>query len=136
MGLVIAPLMILAYGIGLREGPKGVAFAYSVVMLLWLVPVAAWSVYGTVVSFWDVVLTVSRPLASSIVAGALAFGLRLAYGQLFSPASRLLLETMVLIVVYLGMLLFATGQKTLFLDLFNGLKRASSTKEGENLASV
>jgi hypothetical protein len=34
------------------------------------------------------------------------------------------------------MLLFATGQKTLFLDLFNGLKRASSRKEGENLASV
>ena len=38
MGLVIAPIMILGYVLGLPYGPKGVAFAYSAVMLLWLIP--------------------------------------------------------------------------------------------------
>ena len=35
MGLVIAPIMIAGYVIGLPYGPKGVALAYSAVMLLW-----------------------------------------------------------------------------------------------------
>src|SRR6201997_1421450 len=34
MGLVIAPLMILAFVLGLPYGPKGVALAYSTMMLL------------------------------------------------------------------------------------------------------
>src|ERR1039458_650536 len=50
MGLVIAPLLILAYLVGLPYGPKGVALAYSGTMLLWVVPVIAWSVHGTVIS--------------------------------------------------------------------------------------
>ena len=62
MGLVIAPLLILAYVIGLPYGPKGVALAYSATMLLWVFPVIAWSVHGTVISIRDVLLTVSRPL--------------------------------------------------------------------------
>ena len=60
MSLVIAPLMIGSYFFGLPYGPKGVAVAYSTMMLLWLVPVSAWSVHGTAVSFKDVVSTAAR----------------------------------------------------------------------------
>ena len=135
MGLVIAPLMILAYVLGLPYGPKGVALAYSTMMLLWVIPVIAWSVHGTVISIWDVLLAVSRPLASSIVAGGLAFAVRSIYGQSLSPLPRLVLETAVLLVTFLGMLLFATGQKSLYLDLLRGLREPSSAKE-KSLASV
>src|SRR5439155_8460114 len=38
MALVIAPIMIAGYIVGLPYGPKGVAFAYSTVMLLWVIP--------------------------------------------------------------------------------------------------
>src|SRR5215470_4904775 len=71
MGLVIAPLMIFSYWIGLPYGPKGVALAYSVTMLLWLLPVVMWSIYGTVISLLDIALAVIRPLGSSIVAAGL-----------------------------------------------------------------
>jgi PST family polysaccharide transporter len=135
MGLVIAPLMILAYVLGLPYGPKGVALAYSATMLLWVVPVIAWSVHGTVISLADVFLAVSRPLASSIVAAGLALAVRSVYGQSLTPLLRLMLEITVLLVTFLGMLLFATGQKSLYLDLLRGLREPSSAKE-KSLASV
>ena len=135
MGLVIAPLLILAYLVGLPYGPKGVALAYSGTMLLWVVPVIAWSVHGTVISLADVFLAVSRPLASSIVAAGLALAVRSVYGQSLTPLLRLMLEITVLLVTFLGMLLFATGQKSLYLDLLRGLREPSSAKE-KSLASV
>lgn len=135
MALVIAPVLILAYLIGLPYGPQGVALAYSLTMLLWVVPVIAWSVHGTLISLRDVLLVVSRPLASSIVAAVPAFAVRSLYGQSLSALSRLVLETGVLLVTFLGMLLFATGQKSLYLDLLRGLRGPSSAKQ-KSLVSV
>jgi hypothetical protein len=50
------------------------------------------AVHGTVISFRDILLNVSRPLVSSIVAGGLAFGVRVVFGQLLSPLPRLVRE--------------------------------------------
>jgi PST family polysaccharide transporter len=134
MGLIIAPVMIGSYLIGLPHGPKGVAFAYSTVMMLLVIPIIAWSVNGTVISLREILLAVSRPLASSIVAGALAFEVRLVYGRSLSPLAGLVLESAVLLVTFVGMLLFASGQKALYLGLLRGLKGPSSAKEGEGVA--
>lgn len=133
IALLIAPTMIAGYVMGLPYGPKGVAFAYSTVLTLWVLPLIAWCVHRTVISFRDILLAVSRPLASSIVAAGLASGARLVYGRLFSPLPRLLLESAALLVIYLGMLLFVMGQKFFYLDLLRGLSRRSSIKE-KNLA--
>jgi O-antigen/teichoic acid export membrane protein len=135
MSLVIAPLLILAYVVGLPHGPKGVALAYSAIMLLWVLPVIVWSVHGTVISTWDVLLAVSRPLASSIVASGLAFAVRSAYGQGLSPLPRLVLEISVLLLTFIAMLLFATGQKALYMDLIRGLRGPSSAAE-KSMASA
>jgi O-antigen/teichoic acid export membrane protein len=135
IALVLAPTIIGGYLIGLPYGPKGVAFAYSAVMVMWVIPFIAWCVHGTVISFRDILLAVSRPLASSIVAAGLAFGVRLAYGQLLSPLPRLVLESTLLLATYLGMLLFVAGQKSFYLDLLRGLRGPSSVK-AESLASA
>ncbi|MFI5092235.1 MAG: lipopolysaccharide biosynthesis protein [Candidatus Acidiferrales bacterium] len=129
MALLIAPTMIVSYIIGLPFGPKGVAFAYSAVLTLWLVPLIAWCVHGTVVSFRDVLLVVSRPLVSSVVAAGIALGVRLFYGHLLSPLPRLFLETVVLFAIYVGMLLFVMGQKFFYMDLLRGLRGNSSLDE-------
>ncbi len=73
IALVIAPLMIVGYLIGLPYGPEGVAFAYSAMMMLWIFPIIAWAIHGTMISFWDVLQTVSRPLGSVIPAAILAY---------------------------------------------------------------
>jgi O-antigen/teichoic acid export membrane protein len=129
IALVFTPLIIGGYIMGLPYGPKGVAFAYSAVMTLWVIPHIAWCVHGTVISFNDILLAVSRPLASGIFAGGLAFGARLAYGQFFSPLPRLVLESSILLVTYIPILLFVAGQKSFYLDLLRGLRGPSSVKE-------
>jgi O-antigen/teichoic acid export membrane protein len=135
MGLVIAPLLILAYLLGLPYGPKGVAIAYSATMLLWVIPVIAWSVHGTMISLFDVLLAASRPLGASIVAAGLAFAVRSIYVASWSPLPRLILESAVLLISFLGMLLFATGQRSLYLGILRGLAQSSQT-DTKSLASA
>jgi PST family polysaccharide transporter len=129
MDLVITPIMIAGYVLGLPYGPRGVAFAYSTVMTLWVFPSVIWALHGTVVSSRDYLLALSRPLASSIAAGAVAFGFRFFYGQGLSVLPRLVLECTVLLATFSAMLLFVTGQKSFYLDLLRGLKRPSSVEE-------
>jgi O-antigen/teichoic acid export membrane protein len=135
IALVFAPTIIGGYVMGLPFGPKGVAFAYSAVLTLWVIPFIAWCVRGTGVSLRDILLVVSRPMASGILAGGLAFGVRLICGQFLSPLPRLVLESSVLLVTFFGLLLFVAGQKSLYVDLLRGLKGASSVEE-KSLVSV
>jgi hypothetical protein len=126
IALVFAPIIICGYILGIPHGPTGVAFCYSAVMMLWLIPHIAWCLHGTGITVGDVVLAASRPLMSGIAAGALTFCLVSLYGPLLSPVLRLVTENLVLIVIYLVFLLFVTGQKTLYIDLFRGWKAAST----------
>jgi len=129
IALVIAPLMVASYIVGLPYGPRGVAFAYSAVMIAWVVPVIVWAVHGTAISFWDVLRATSPPLASIIPAASLGFGIHLFLGQTGSPLLRLFLEALVLFTTYFGVLLFVAGQKLLYLDLLRGLASSSSGKQ-------
>jgi PST family polysaccharide transporter len=129
MSSVITPLMIAGYFAGLPYGPKGVACAYSALMLLWVFPAIAWAVQDTGISFWDILQAVRWPLASGAVAAMLAFGTRSLYGHLLPPLPRLILEGVVMLATYLGMLFFATGQKPFYLDLLRTLRGSSSVEE-------
>jgi O-antigen/teichoic acid export membrane protein len=136
MGLVIAPIMIASYVAGLPYGPKGVAFAYSAVMTLWLVPLTIWALHGTVISPRDILSAVSRPLLSSIAASAVAYTVRSFYGHLLPPLPRLVLESSVVFVTFFGMLLFAQGQKSLYLDLIRGLAGHEAAVEEKSAVPV
>jgi O-antigen/teichoic acid export membrane protein len=129
VALVLAPLVIAAYVLGLPYGPKGVAFAYSAVMTLWVVPHIAWCVHGTVVSLKDVLLAVSRPLFSGIVAASLAYSGQMLYGHMLSPLPRLVLGSTILFGAYLGMLFYVMGQKALYVNLLRGLRGGSSSEQ-------
>jgi O-antigen/teichoic acid export membrane protein len=135
IALVFAPFMIAGYVIGLPYGPRGVALAYSAVMTLWVVPSIAWAVHGTVISVRDILLALSRPLGSSLVAAALASSVRYFYGPMLSPFPRLLLEGTVLFATYTGVLLFAAGRKSVYMELLQGLKGPSPAEE-KSLVSV
>ena len=126
MSFVIAPVMIVSYLIAIPYGPRGVAFAYSAAMVLWVIPLIVWAVHGTAISVRDILLTVGRPIGSAVVAAGLAFGFRFFCGSLFPPLGRLVLETFVLSITFLAVVLFAAGQKDLYLDVFRGLMGSSS----------
>jgi O-antigen/teichoic acid export membrane protein len=122
---VLATIMIAGCAVALPYGPKGVAFAYSAVLTLWVIPHIWVCVHGTAISIRDILVAVSRPLASGILAGGLAFGVRIICGQSISPLPRLFLESGILVVAFFGVLLFAAGQKSLYLDLLGELRRPS-----------
>ena len=123
---VLATVMIASCAIALPYGPKGVAFAYSAALTVWVIPHIWWCVHGTVISVRDILVAVSRPLASGILAGAIALGVQLICGQFVSPLLRLFLESAVLVTVFFVVLLFAAGQKSLYLNLLGGLRGPSS----------
>lgn len=126
MGLVIAPVTIAGYAVGLTYGPSGVAFGYSAVMMLLIVPVIAWAKHGTLISSRDILQAVSRPFLSAAVAAAVAIGVQLLCGRSLSPVLRLTVGVGVMLSSYLWMLLYVMGQKAIYLDLFRSLRRRSS----------
>jgi PST family polysaccharide transporter len=136
ISLVITPLVIAAYVIGLPFGLTGVASAYSAVMTLWLVPHIAWCIHGTMISQRDIFTASSQPFLSAIVAGVFAFTVQFFFGHLLSPFLRLLLGGGTLFFSYLWMLLYVMGQKTFYLDLLRGLRKRSSGEAGEESIAV
>ncbi len=127
--LVLAPLVIGGYVLGLPYGPKGVAIGYSALMTIWAIPHIAWCVHGTVISLRDIFVAASRPFVSGIVAGALAFSVQFFFAQSLSSFPRLVLEVTVLLGVYAGMLFYVMGQKAVYWDLLQGLRRRPPLEE-------
>jgi O-antigen/teichoic acid export membrane protein len=134
MSLVITPIMIGSYLVAVRYGPKGVAFTYSLLMLLWVVPTIVWGVYGTVVSIRDVLAAVMRPLISASAAGGLAFAARSLFVHL--PLPKLIPEGAVFAVLYTGFLLYVMNQKSLYLDLWRDLWRHRMSEPETAIAEV
>jgi PST family polysaccharide transporter len=129
IALVLAPLLVGGYVLGLPYGAKGVAFAYSAVMIIWVVPHIAWCVHGTVVSLRDILLTASRPVISGFLAGALAFGGQFLLAQSLLPLPRLVLGFSVLLIAYVGVLFFVMGQKAVYVDILQKLRGRSPLEE-------
>lgn len=123
IALVIAPLVIASYILGLPYGPRGVAFAFSVAMTLWLTPHVIWCLHNTVISPREFLLTTSQPLLASIMAALLAFGVaQVWFDQLQSPFWRLAIAGNVMVGSYLCLLLFVMGERAFYWKLFKGLK--------------
>jgi O-antigen/teichoic acid export membrane protein len=135
IALVLGPLMIVSYLLGLSFGPKGVAFAYSAIMTLWMVPGILWCIHGTVISFGDIVSTVSRPLFSAIPAAGLGYLVILLFGEKMSPLVRLITANAVLFLTYFLVLLFAAGQKRFYADLLRGMMATASKERDAASAS-
>jgi PST family polysaccharide transporter len=129
LAFVFAPIIVAGYVVGLPYGPKGVALCFSAVMVLCAIPLTAFCVRGTPVSLRDIMLTSARPMGSAIVAGALAFGVRMACGHLLPLFPRLTVECSVVLAAFSVVLLFVAGQKSLYLDLLRGLIGRSSVEE-------
>jgi O-antigen/teichoic acid export membrane protein len=123
IGLVIAPIVMTAYIIGLPYGPTGVAAAYSTAMSLWLLPHIIWCLHGTMVSPRELLLSVWRPFFAGIVAATLAIGARYCMGHSLNAVPVLLFGGSVMCLTYIGLLLLVLGQGTFYLDLIKGLKR-------------
>lgn len=131
IALVLSPLVITSYVIGLPFGPTGVAIAFSSAMMLWLVPHMLWCLHGTPISAKDVVSAISRPFLSALFAGSVS-GALYSVTQLPTPILRVALGAGVFAIVYSFVLLFVAGQSKLYLELFRGLRTSPSAMENDH----
>lgn len=129
IALVMAPIVIAGYWIGLPYGPKGVAIAYSSAMALWVVPHIAWAVHGSAVSLRDVLSTVAQPLISGIVGGAAAFGALILCGPQMLPLIRLAISVIAMLAVYGFVLLFVMNQKAFYVGLVRTMRKHAPAEE-------
>jgi PST family polysaccharide transporter len=129
IALVFGPLMIVGNLVGLPYGPQGVALAYSATMVIWVVPIIAWAVHGTGISFGDIVTVVKRPILSGLVAAGVVLAIRFSFGEWLTMLPRLVLEGATLLIVYSAMLLFVMGQKSFYVDLLRQMIGRTSPAE-------
>lgn len=117
----IAPWAIASYLIGLPFGAEGVALAFSAALTLFLVPCLVWCVHGTMISAGELFKSVSRPFLSALAAGLVAYIFHASTAHVFNAGVMLLLGGSIMLSTYLGVLLFALGQRDFYLDLAKGL---------------
>jgi PST family polysaccharide transporter len=124
ISLVLAPVVMISYCIGLPYGPKGVALAYSTAMVLWMIPHVLWCLKGTSVSLVDLMRTLRYPFISGIIAALGALFVQLLAGSAMGPFARLVFGGSCMVGLYLSMLLLVFRQKSFYLDLVKAMKRS------------
>jgi O-antigen/teichoic acid export membrane protein len=129
VALVLAPLLIAAYVVALPYGPKGVAFAYSAALTLWVVPHIAWCLRGTAISLRDTWRALKPPLIASLIAGGLATLVVWSFGGALAPPLRIALGSAILFITYGVVLLSVMKQTALYVSLLNAMTGRSSLPE-------
>lgn len=123
------PVVIVGILVGLSHGPQGVALGYSLGMLLSFIPITAWSIHGTNIT-WTALWAASRkPLLSGLVAGTVGLVLRIALRDILPLIPYLSIGIITVLCVYAWTLLIALRQKDLFIGLLTEVFRGNSPKQ-------
>lgn len=124
ISLVIAPLVITAYLLGLPYGPNGVAASYSIAMSLWVAPHVLWCIKGTPISVMDIARALRSPFLAGTAAAGAVIGMHVSIGPSMADFTELMLGGALMLGLYLGTLLFVLGEKDAYLGLARALMKA------------
>ena len=117
IAFLIAPIVILGYALGLRNGPHGVAAGFSIAMGLLDIPVILWSKHGTLITTKDILRCVMIPLVPIAAGGAATLAVRSFVNQLEPTFVRLVVESAILFGIYAVVILFIMKQKSIYADM-------------------
>jgi len=130
LALVFAPAIIMGVAIGLRHGPKGVALAYSVVMVLIAVPVIACVLRGTGISFGNLWRKTKCPILSGLIAAVAGLAFKSAFHTL-PPTLLMILGIGITLGVFAGTLLIIMRQRQIYADLLRQIFRRVRSPEDQ-----
>ena len=125
------PLVIVGIVLGLSHGPIGVALGYSSALTLLLIPIAAWSKYGTGITWADLWEATKPPFLSGLLAGAAGLLVKLTLGGSLAPILCLAVGLAVVLGIYAWVLLIFMRQKHMYMDVLSQLlPRTQPRQEG------
>jgi PST family polysaccharide transporter len=121
IALVLSPIVIAADVIGLRQGPTGVALAYSTAMALWAVPHIWLCVHGTMFRVRDIAAAAGRPLAAAVAAAAASYAIVRIVVPVAQPVYRISIGGSALLLAYVFVLLVVLRQSGLYVGLLRSV---------------
>jgi PST family polysaccharide transporter len=122
IALVLSPLVICSYLVGLPYGPNGVALSFSSMMVLWLVPHLYWCLHGTGITVGEVLSAAGRVFFSGVLAAIAGVAVQHFAAPIPSAILRLALGGTAMVAVYSLALLFVMKQSVFYFDLLRALK--------------
>jgi PST family polysaccharide transporter len=117
LALLITPVVIVGYVIGLRHGPQGVATGYSIAMVLLVVPIVLWAKHGLPITGGDILSTLKPPFVSVLVGTAGMLAAASLVDRVGPVLLRLVIESSLFFGLYASMLLFGMKQKALYMSI-------------------
>lgn len=127
IALMIAPVTIMGYIIGLPNGAPGVAIGFSTAMLILVAPIVQWSKRGTLITVHDLIRAAIPPFLATLVGSFAAFGVGIFLAN-FDALLRLILVSSVLFGVHALTLIFVLGQKDNYIDMLRALRESRSSR--------
>ncbi len=124
VALVLAPIVICAYLIGIPYGMHGVALAYSTAMVLWLVPHTLWCLHGTPLTPREFLSATRPPFMAGIAAALVAASVQ-HYFRNSPELVQLIWAGAAMSSVYAWMLLFVMKQSPFYVEIWRGLRGAT-----------
>jgi PST family polysaccharide transporter len=133
IALLIAPVVITGYVLGLPAGANGVAVGFSIAMSVLVVPVVLWATHGTMITGRDLLRTAWPPLASTTVAAALAYALGEYIGDI-NPLLKISLVSLALFGVQTMVLYLAMGYGKVYAEVLeaSGLRKRRGESGARN----
>lgn len=119
IALMIAPVTLLGYVLGLQYGPAGVATGFSIAMVLLIVPVILWAKRDTEITTADVCRAVAPPVGSVLIGTAVALLFWPWVSHIEWPLFRLSAACSVLFGAHFVALLAAFGQRSVYARLLD-----------------
>jgi len=117
MTAATTPLVIVGIVLGLSHGPKGVALGYSLAMALLVIPLTAWSIHDTRITWADLWKAIENPLLSGLLASAIGLIVKITLGGMLVPILYLLVGLGLVLGAYTAVLLIPMAQRNLYVDL-------------------
>lgn len=116
-GAVWAGAILLAFAVGLRFGPAGVALGFSIMSLLLAVPICAYAVKGTAVSLRDVGGALTRPSLAALASGCIVVPLKSIMPVAWPAGVLAVGGSLVSLLVYSFVLMIVMGQWRHYRDI-------------------
>ncbi|MEP0769841.1 MULTISPECIES: MOP flippase family protein [unclassified Coleofasciculus] len=122
-GVFSSSFLVISFFFGLPYGARGVALSYSIAKLLQTLPCMYYATRGTSITMLNLLEAMKHPLLASLIAGAIAFGVKLAIAPTLTVWATVIVSLAVMALTYLILMFYVFNTKELYLSVLKQFKR-------------